>query len=55
MSFNNEITDSESLMLAAEALFKSSMDKEAKVKKDSSAPASRGLKGGAAVGGYKKN
>lgn len=52
-SFNEDITDTESLILAADALFEAS-EEEDMVEPSAPPPASRGVKGSPAVGGYKK-
>ena len=56
LSFNNEITDAESLLMAAQGFFGESDDSPSEdVESEApSPPASRGLKGGYAVGGLKK-
>lgn len=53
-SFNEDITDAESLILAADALFKASEGEKMADPSLKTAPASRGVKGSPAVGGYKK-
>lgn len=54
VSFNDDITDAESLILAAEALFDANEAEDKAPSNKVKPPSSRGIKGGAAVGGYKK-
>ena len=54
VSFNEDISDAESLLLAAEALFNANKEEKLAPPEATPQPSSRGIKGGAAVGGYKK-